>query len=253
MLNQNSEEFKAYFLIEFTRELIRNSADIEMYKLVKLVQQEENEKIGLVKKELEQKTKNVLNEKKEIKKFVKDRIKQKDEYINSVKREVEGEGENPFKTRLASGDIKRTLSPNRPQVMQEPPLPETLKYLTPLPVPGEIDLGKINNLVQDPVVRVIECNGPGKEVIIGGVMGTKETSIILSKDEIEKIIKKFSEETKIPLEEGFFKVASGKLVISAIYSESVGSKFIIKKIVATPQGNPLMPSRNNVYPTRRTR
>lgn len=107
-----------------------------------------------------------------------------------------------------------------------------------------MDLGKINTFIQDPIVRIIECNGPNQGVVISGVMGKKETNVILTKEEIEEIIKKFSEETKIPLQEGFFKVALRKLIISAIYSESVGSKFIIKKMLYAPQKNPLIRNQN---------
>ena len=65
-------------------------------------------------------------------------------------------------------------------------------------------------------------------------MGTKRTNIILSKEDISDVIKKFSETTKIPLQEGIFRVAIGKLILSAIISEVIGSKFIIKKMMYSP-------------------
>jgi len=65
-------------------------------------------------------------------------------------------------------------------------------------------------------------------------MGTKRTNIILNKEEIDQIIKKFSETAKIPLYEGIFRVVVGKLILSAIISDVIGSKFIIKKMMYSP-------------------
>ena len=61
-------------------------------------------------------------------------------------------------------------------------------------------------------------------------MGRKNTSLILSKEEIDDIIQKFSEISRIPLHEGFFRVAVGKLLITAVISGIIDSTFIIKKI-----------------------
>ncbi|GAI79041.1 unnamed protein product, partial [marine sediment metagenome] len=51
---------------------------------------------------------------------------------------------------------------------------------------------KLNPLIQDPLVRVIECNGSEENIVVKGSMGTKPTAIILSKEETDHIIKKFS-------------------------------------------------------------
>ena len=93
---------------------------------------------------------------------------------------------------------------------------------------------KLNPLIKDPAVRTIEVN-PDEKVIVTGTMGTKPTSIILSKEDIDKIIKKFSETAKIPVYEGIFRVVVGKLILSAIISDVVGSKFIIKKMMYSPR------------------
>jgi hypothetical protein len=221
MYADQSEEFKKYFLLKFTKQLIRNSASMEIYKLTEMLKQQEE---GIKKQEIESKRK--------IKAFVKKRIKKNEEYTLSVK---QGEEENLIlKTDYGKGVIKKDISARKTLFIPEPMLPERLQYLRPIPTLGEIDLGKLNSFIQDPVVRIIECNGPDQGIVISGTMGKKETSVTLTKEEIEEIIKKFSEETKIPLQEGFFKVALNKLIISAIYSESVGSKFIIKKCFIPP-------------------
>ena len=67
-----------------------------------------------------------------------------------------------------------------------------------------------------------------------GRMGRKKTGTVLSKEEIDEVIKTFSEAAKIPISEGIFKVVFGKLILSAILSDVIGSKFIIKKMSGPP-------------------
>jgi len=96
-----------------------------------------------------------------------------------------------------------------------------------------MDLGKLTQLAADPVIQTIECNGPNEKVIIRDP-GQKATQLILNKEEIAKIIQTFANTARIPVSEGIFRVAVGKLVLSAIISEVVGSKFIIKKLKYSP-------------------
>jgi len=243
MDNLTQKEFGEYFLLEFTRELIRNSASIDIYKLNRLINQKEErikeeeikekksiKKFEVAERKIIQELK--TEEKKSIKELIKEKIGQRERYLSSIKSEGEGtfsKEKNPFINESYKNVIKKDL-PGRTLFIPEPMLPENLRYLRPIPTRDEIDLGNINTLIQDPVVRVIECHGPNKEIVIAGVMGTKQTNLTLTEEEIEKIIEKFSKQTKIPLEEGFFKAVSGKLIISAIYSKSLESKFIIKKI-----------------------
>ena len=130
-------------------------------------------------------------------------------------------------------------------------MPSHLEYLRPVPGPNvEIDLSKINPLIKDPAVRIIEGN-PNERVIVNGSMGTRPTSILLNKEDIDQIINKFSETAKIPVNEGIYKVVVGNLILSAVISEVVGSRFVIRKIIL-PREQPapqsltrLMPVKNN--------
>ncbi len=105
---------------------------------------------------------------------------------------------------------------------------------TPAPFsPGNIgnpDMGhKINHLLEDPRVRIVECPGPNKNLLVrkdGLVQRTKE---ILDENEIDEVINIFSEKTKIPLIGGTFKAALGNIIMTAVRSEFVGSRFIIQK------------------------
>jgi hypothetical protein len=114
-------------------------------------------------------------------------------------------------------------------------LPERFNYLKPTPVEAQVELGnKIDILIQDPNVEAIECPGENEEVIVRGTMGEQKTEIKLSKKEIDDLINTFSELTKIPISEGIYKVVYGKLILLAVVSEVVGSKFLIKKMKKQP-------------------
>jgi hypothetical protein len=71
-------------------------------------------------------------------------------------------------------------------------------------------------------------------------MGEQKTEIKLNKKEIDDVINKFSELTKIPVSEGIYKVVFGKLILLAVISDVVGSKFLIKKMKKQNQ-NPFQP------------
>ena len=61
-------------------------------------------------------------------------------------------------------------------------------------------------------------------------MGRKNTLISLDENEIKEVIKKFSDASKIPLSDGVVKIVFGRLILFAVFSELVSSKFIIKKM-----------------------
>ncbi len=100
----------------------------------------------------------------------------------------------------------------------------------PSAIPREFNLGKVNFLIQDPRVTVIECPGPGKFILARTSGQTSMTKISLIQDEIQQILQKFSEQTRIPIISGLFKAAVGNLVVTAVISDLIGSRFIITKI-----------------------
>jgi hypothetical protein len=115
-----------------------------------------------------------------------------------------------------------SIKPIRPFPKPKPqPLPQTAKAL---------NLGKLNFLISDPRVTVIECLGPGKFVLAKTSGQVKMTKVSLSQKEIQETIEKFSISAKIPIISGLFKAAVGNLVITAVISGLVGSRFIITKI-----------------------
>lgn len=230
MLKQTSKNFKKFFLLEFTKELIRST---EAYKELRIKKE--------VKKVIHEKLiKPVPSQEKLVKKHIlrgaiKEKIKRDSEMLSQLKKEeVLSEFKKfysltkPVKPSLLRAPFSYTIP--APLKIPESRLPETVQYLRPIPTTRVIDLGKLNPLIRDPFVKVIECNGADEKIIVMGTMGRKSTKIILTKEEIDNIINKFSEAAKIPVHEGVFKVVFGRLIFSAIVSEIISSKFLIRKM-----------------------
>jgi len=91
-------------------------------------------------------------------------------------------------------------------------------------------MDKINPLLRDSSVHLIECIGPGKNVMVKRYDKINMTRIILSQGEISEIINNYSMQARIPLVGGILKAAVGNTIISAVASEFAGSRFIINKI-----------------------
>jgi len=280
----NYNECGRFIFLEFTKELIRNYSPEEILRIKNVIQerlrleeelenkkyhvkeflqpqekaiqiiQEENPPI-IQKKESFQ---NMMNVSKKEKQFI---VKKEDEPF--VKKEwfppiseekkplilkrTEEEFSNMERYRKPI-EIKQRENPFRELklIIPETKFPLHIQYIKPVPINKEIDLGKLNPLVNDRFVNEIECYGPNENVMVKGAMGNKRTGIILTDEEIKTIVNKFSEETRIPAHEGVFKVAAGRLLFSAIVSDTVGSKFIISKIPLQEQAETYR-SQNSIH------
>jgi len=228
MEEQLSEDFRKKFLFMFTRELINNFGKKEIIKLQSIV--EEKRKIEIPLKETPRQIIQIKPSpifKREIlepQKIIPKKIETREKIVAPTR---------PM--------IQRQIMPpisNKILFIPEPTLPKHLEYLKPtataLTENIEIDLGKLNPLLKDPAVRIIE-GSPDERVRVMGTMGTRVTDIFLSKEEIESVINKFSEISKIPTIEGVYRVVVANLNLSAIISEVIGSRFVIKKIISPPQ------------------
>tara|TARA_Y100000034_G_scaffold65035_1_gene78687 strand:- start:12396 stop:13061 length:666 start_codon:yes stop_codon:yes gene_type:complete len=218
-MNQKSKlnnSQKKFILLQFTKELIKHSTEEEVFELKNILEKESEENIK--KQKLGILTKRITPEEQ-----VKSELKN---FNSSI---YKSEINNKFK--LKPQIKKMSLSP---MIVPKSRLSPRFQYLKPTPTNLEIDLGKLNPLIKDPLVKDIECPRANQNIIVSGMMGRKKIDIILSRKEIEEIIKKFSETAKIPIHEGVFKVVVGKFIFSAIISNIIGSKFIIKKMVYNP-------------------
>jgi len=199
MLKKTSKEFRTFFLMEFTKELIKNSETAEIIAIKERLKQKIKENIE--KKENQERLQRIVEEKTLIPKLKSISIREK---------------------------IRQRI-PKRLKIPEQ--IPPTIQSIKPIPTREQIDLGKINLLIKDPTVNTIECIGPEKNLLVKRRGGEKRiTAIKLTEEEIREIIKKFSRAAKIPIEKGSFKAAVGKLIISAIISDTPGSKFLITKM-----------------------
>jgi hypothetical protein len=98
------------------------------------------------------------------------------------------------------------------------------------PRPRGLILGKLDLLLKDRSVQSIECSGPGKNILIKRHNKINATKMTLNQVEITNIINNFAQQAKIPVIGGILKAAVGDMVISAVLSEFVGSRFILNKI-----------------------
>jgi hypothetical protein len=244
MLSGKSTDFKTLVLLRVTKKLIENTESYGIYRLEKIL----TERMG---KPPVEKIKSQEDMEKERKKSIKEEVKQKlQEPKMLASKKIE---ENEFFMPQEKKQIqKRPLPPPRmpPRILpkmppRQPPqrlqfqqsaqLPEHLRYLQPtktMPKPKEkeIDLGELNPFLQDPNVKTIETAGEDDMVMVSGSMGKKPTGIKLSKEEIDEIIDKFSKKAKIPKSEGLFKVTVDNMIFTAMISDTISPRFIIKKI-----------------------
>lgn len=242
MLKKTSKAFRILFIKEFTQEILRHSKQYDVQTLESYLinrsrtEFEEKKNLGLVGiKEFRQSSepKKIIDENEIAKPIFPIKQFKEPKHIplqliprprqitsNILKPKYE---ENPlFKERNISGFIKSGLRVNL--------TPETLPEVKPIPTPAKVDLGKINQLLNDPTVLSIECKGPDTNLIIKRPKEIRTTEYSLNLAEINEVIKSFSEKSKIPAVKGTFRVAVGKLVISATVSEN--PKFIITKMFA---------------------
>jgi hypothetical protein len=89
---------------------------------------------------------------------------------------------------------------------------------------------KLKPILSDPRVFEIECPGPNKFILVKTTTKILNSGIKLNQNEIKSIIEYFSVQTRIPLIGGFFKAVKDNLLISSVFSEIAGSRFIIKKL-----------------------
>lgn len=226
-LDKTSQKFRKLFLLRFALELIKSSK-VEDFFLLENIIKKRDKKARSEERNLE-------------KKYGKGELIPSIMHREPFRRKPESEARPIFaqsgvqKSSWQQPTIKKTPSQSQmmsrtPVQIPEYPLPQRLQYLRPIPSNVQIDLGKLNQLIQDQNIKTIECNGPDENITVKGNAGSKTTNIILSKSEMDEVLQRFSEASKIPIHEGIFKIVVGRLVLSAIVSEVVGSKFIIKKM-----------------------
>ena len=144
-------------------------------------------------------------------------------------------------TKFKAREMPQILPPIKPTPQIQPlirlqsQMPQIIRPIEEQIIIPFAPFRKISSLLQDPGIISIECPGPEKNIVINkyGVMQT--LPLTLTQEEINKIINDISERTRIPLIQGVFKAALESLIVTAVISEFVGTRFIIEKRRPTPQ------------------
>ena len=84
-------------------------------------------------------------------------------------------------------------------------------------------------ILADPSVSSVECLGPGIPLSINKYGAIQNSKITFTNEEIQSVLKEISDNTRIPIIAGVFKAAFDNLVITAVISEYVGTRFLIQK------------------------
>jgi len=222
MIETSTKEARGYFLLEFTKQLIKNNKNTQIYLLEQILNKEFPEEPipkPITKQDIQEKIK---QRKKPLEKKVLPKFLIKD-----------------LKNTIATTPNTKNLIKNNKRVLRIPEtrLPQRLAYLKPSPTSETLALPKINDLIKDYNVRTIEVKGPNQKVIVIGTMGRKSTNITLTKQEIDEVLNEFSSKSKIPISEGITKIAAGNLTLTSIKSgEDI--HFIIKRITQNTTPRP---------------
>ena len=94
-----------------------------------------------------------------------------------------------------------------------------------------IKFGKLTPVIQNPSINVIECPGAGREIIIRTYNIRKPYPIVLSKEEMQRLIEQFAEKAKVPVINGLMRAWIDKFMISATIVNNQVENFILQKVI----------------------
>ncbi|MBU0977502.1 MAG: hypothetical protein KKD18_03735 [Nanoarchaeota archaeon] len=92
-----------------------------------------------------------------------------------------------------------------------------------------VNLGKLAGILIDPSVFSVECPGPYKSLLVNRSGSLQTSGVTLTPEEINAVMHNISDQTRIPLTPGVFRAALQDLVITAVLSDYVGTRFVIQK------------------------
>ena len=221
MMENHEQERRGYFLLKFTEAMIKNSKVADFYRLKEILKLNNMivEEDYVPEKTVQEQVKEKLQKDKKISKMFKSILPPPREDLFSSRR-----NERPLRIPIKNPIMKRP--PQR--IIQRPP--KHLQEIRPAATSETIELGKIDSLIKDPNVVTIETSGQNQKIVVTGKMGRQPTGIILTKEDIDEIINRFSKVAKIPTQEGSLKIVYGSLILDANISSEKNSSFIIRKI-----------------------
>jgi len=223
------DNFKEFFLLEFTKCLIEESINIG-----DVVKFDDNKRGKVNKKTIKSIMSELSVKKKELSREAD--VIRKNRVVGILSNQVKKiakkvSSRNPLSRKAFPKNVVGRPIVRGRLVINEPQFSQRLRYIRPVRTSQIVDLGKLNSLLVSPMVKQIDCNGAGKEIVVR-TNHSKKTNVTLTEDEIFGIVKNFSILSRIPVEEGVFRAAAGNVELVAMVSETVGTKFIIRKIAS---------------------
>lgn len=227
-LKQLSDKHRIQFLKEFISEVVINSAENE--RLKKKIETEKIKRKYLMPKlePLPEFGESVVFPRN----FKKPKHASKQEFPDDKNSFQKSLSLEPIKSNFQRNRLPRKIT-NQPVITSEfkdlirPSSPSIQKNMQTSSTQG--GLNKLDHLIKDKRIQMIECPGPGKNVLVKVRTKISTTRISLNEIEIKEVINYFSKSTQIPIMGGILKAALGSLIISAVVSDHVGSRFIINK------------------------
>ena len=182
MLQKTSNNFRGFFLKEFTNELLKNSETASTKQL--------KEQIKL--------------------------LQEKQEFKDKIKKKLKEKAQANFPT------DEKNLGREGVQWREGEILQESERH--------QINFKKLTRPIKDTEVSLITCLGENEYIIIKKHDGdVKKTFIILNKEDINEIIKIFSEQGRTFFTDGVLKSYLQNLILKTSLSDLVEGRFSIQK------------------------
>jgi len=126
--------------------------------------------------------------------------------------------------------IRPIPMPSPPAVTEARPMARPL-IIRPGPATSNhiLELGKLNPLIADETVTMIQCDGANMPLKITKERRVEEIDIILGEEEIKSVIKAFANAGGQPITEPLFKTSFKGIIFSAVISAFAGSRFTITR------------------------
>jgi len=128
---------------------------------------------------------------------------------------------------VESDHVAEPLPPQDLGRKPEPPRPAQASF----PRIADIDFGNVTPLIQNPSINMVECPGPGKNLIIRTYNIRKPANIQLSLEQMQNIVNQFSKKARVPLINGLFRAWIDKFLVSSIIAQGQPMNFIIQKAI----------------------
>ena len=216
----STKQARGYFLLEFTRQLIRNNKNANIYLLDQILQNkfpEEKEQVIVTKEAIQEKLKQKSQP-----------LKRKDNKI--ILRELKESSHQSLNTINLIKNQKKVLTVPRPNTGKRKIEPPTHFQSNAM--------GKLEPLIKDANVKSMSIEAPNQKVIVEGTMGKKNTNITLTLPEIQEILTEFSQKSKIPVTEGITQITLNPLALTVIRAGQ-DSHLIIRKSESESAPKPL--------------